>query len=104
MPWDICIHNPCSWVPFFPNLLLCLLVSEDLEHNNPTWKSNPGAMSAMGDRDCAHSEKLTYNVAQLNKNENHKTSEVWNKEGENGSCKQDKSEAVWLARNGIGSS
>lgn len=57
-----------------------------------------------GYRDCAHSEKLTYTVAQLNKNENHKTSEVWNKEGENGSCKQDKSEAVWLARNGIGSS
>lgn len=61
--------------------------SEDLEHNNPTCKSNPGAMSAMGDRDCAHSEKLTYDVAQLNENENHKTSEVWNKEGENGSCK-----------------
>lgn len=58
----------------------------------------------MGDSDCAHSEKLTCDVAQRNEDENHKMSEVWNKEVKTGNCKQDKSEAVWLAWSGIGSS
>lgn len=78
--------------------------SEDLEHNNPACKSNPGARPAVGGSDCAHSEKLTCDVAQQNEGEKHKMSEVWNKEVKTGSCKQDKSEAVGLAWSGTGSS